>query len=558
VKYSLENAKNNSIKVQELIRQTGFKVLIVFSIIIAFVVLVTAPQNPLFAWAFPVFWFLISAIGAYKKAYGELCAKAWVLLTVPSTLILVLLNGIFPATLVSLAAIFPVMLTSGYWRLISVALITSSTLLVPFSPVNFDPGIWLRLSVTNIFIGIAVYLLAMFLEKALVESRDKTDALNIALEGERKASQAQSVFLANMSHEIRTPMNGIIGLTDIMLSDIITEEQRPKLERIKRAGTTLNSILNDILDHSKLTAGKLVIESEPMSFHEIVNETTLFFQTSASIKNIRLSATVDENLHHTFLGDPTRITQILNNLVSNAIKFTPKNGLITITLKVMDDNISTQELECCVADSGIGISQDSLNDIFSPFFQANKSTAREFGGTGLGLQISKSLLDTLGGEISVESTENIGSKFFFRLRLPKSDLSPVNVYDDIHIKTPQFTGSVLVVEDNEINQVVADEILRSYGLKVTIAKDGLEAIETIQISSFDIIFMDLQMPKVDGFEATKLIRVNDKTTPIIALSASVLKEDVEHASLVGMNAHLGKPIDRKELLSVLQHFIKAS
>lgn len=553
----MQPAFTNTSKVEALLRETGFKVLIIFSVLIALVIIAAAPQNPIFAWAFPISWFLLSIIGLSKKSDASLCAKVWVILTVPSALILVLLNGIFPATLVSLVTIFPVMLTKGYWRAISIFVIASSTLLVPFSPIDYDTGIWLRLSVTNMFIGITVFLLASFLERALVDSLDKSDALNEALEGERKANHAQSVFLATMSHEIRTPMNGIIGLADIILSSTITtEEQRPKLERIKRAGSTLNTILNDILDHTKLAAGKLVIESVPISLREIINETTLFFQTLATNKDIKLAAKVDKSVDFSLMGDPTRITQILNNLVSNAIKFTPKNGLVNISLKVIEDSAAAQTLEFCVADTGIGISDESLKDIFSPFVQANRSTTREYGGTGLGLQISKSLLDNLGGEIWLESKENIGSQFYFRLCLEKSEQSPINMYNDEQREMPQFTGKVLVVEDNEINQIVAYEILTSFGLDVALANDGKHGIEVTKESCFDIIFMDLQMPNVDGFEATKAIRLRDKVTPIIALSASVLQEDVAHARRVGMNAHIGKPIDRKELITVLQRFIK--
>jgi len=552
----LEPEVTNTNKVESLLRETGFKVLIVFCILISLVIIAAAPQNPFFAWAFPISWFLLSIIGLYEKSYGSVCAKVWAIITVPSTLVLVLLNGIFPATLVSLVTIFPVMLTKGYWRTVSIFVIASSTLLVPLSPIDYDPGIWLRLSVTNVFIGVTVFLLASFLEKALVDSLDKSDALVQALKGERKANHAQSVFLATMSHEIRTPMNGIIGLADIILASTITEEQRPKLERIKRAGANLNRILNDILDHTKLAAGKLVIESVPISLGEIINETTLFFQTSASNKDIQLIATVDKSVEIALMGDPTRITQILNNLVSNAIKFTPKNGLINISLKVKENSATAQTVEFCVADTGIGISEQSLKDIFSPFVQASRTTTREYGGTGLGLQISKSLLDNLGGEIWVESKEKTGSKFYFRLRLDKTGQSPINTHIEPQSATPQFTGKVLVVEDNEINQIVVCEILISYGLIVELADDGMQAIEVTKHASFDIIFMDLQMPNVDGFEAAKRIRLRDKVTPIIALSASVMKDDVEQATRVGMNAHIGKPIDRKELIQVLQRFIK--
>nr|WP_297349509.1 ATP-binding protein [uncultured Glaciecola sp.] len=527
------------------------------SIVMSVVIYITSPSHISVAIAFPVVWISLSIAALYKPIYSSLCAKIWVLLSVPMAIMLVLLNGLVPATLVSLATIFPIMLTKGYWRIVSASLIASSTLLVPFSGLDYELAIWLRLSVTNVFIAIMVFLLAWFLEKALVESLDKSDALEQSLARERRASDAQSVFLATMSHEIRTPMNGIIGLVDIVLSSNITEAQRPKLERVKRAGAALNNILNDILDHSKLRADKLVIEHVPISISQVINETELLFQTSALDKNIQLTTNIDESVEYALMGDSTRIMQVLNNLVSNAIKFTANNGAVSVSLKVTENSQTTQVLEFCVADSGIGISDKSLSEIFAPFVQANKSTTREYGGTGLGLQISKSLAYKLGGDIWVESKVDCGSQFYFRLTLEKTQQLPLNIYNDTLIESPQFKGRVLIVEDNEINRLVASEILTSYGLDVELANNGMEAIEVTKNAHFDMILMDLQMPNIDGFEATKVIRFRDEATPIIALSASVLKEDVEKSRIMGMNFHLAKPIDRRELIKVLQKFLKS-
>jgi signal transduction histidine kinase/ActR/RegA family two-component response regulator len=552
----LEKVFSNSTKVEMLLRETGFKALIVLCIVMSVVIYMASPNNIFVAIAFQIFWILLSIAALYKPIYSSLCAKVWVLFSVPMAIILILLNGIVPATLISLATIFPVMLTKGYWRIASVSLIASSTLLVPFSHVDYELAIWLRLSVTNVFVAVMVFLLAWFLEKALVDSLDKSDALKQALESERKAGEAQSVFLATMSHEIRTPMNGIIGLVDIVLSSDITEGQRPKLERVKRAGATLNNILNDILDHSKLTADKLVIEHVPISITQVISETEALFQTSALDKNIQLTTSIDEYLANAFMGDPTRIMQVLNNLVSNAIKFTANNGTVSLSLKVTDNSPTTQVLEFCVADSGIGISDESLSEIFAPFVQANRSITREYGGTGLGLHISKSLAYKLGGDIRVESKVDNGSQFYFCLSLEKTQQAALNIQDDTLMKSSRFVGRVLVVEDNEINRLVASEILTFYGLAVELVSNGMEAIEVTKNSHFDIIFMDLQMPNVDGFKATKAIRLRDKTTPIIAFSASVLKEDVEKTKLVGMNYHMAKPINRRELIMVLQKFVK--
>ena len=288
---------------------------------------------------------------------------------------------------------------------------------------------------------------------------------------------------------------------------------------------------------------------------QVINESKLLFQKTASDKHIQLTTRIDESVDLSLMGDATRIMQVLNNLISNAIKFTPNNGLVGISLNVTDESVTNQVLEFCVADTGIGISGESLNEIFSPFIQANKSTTREYGGTGLGLQISKSLIANLGGDIWVESEEGRGSEFYFRLTLDKTEQHPLNVISDTLAGSPQFNGKVLVAEDNEINQIVAREIFKSYGLDVELAKDGMQAIEATKRSHFDIIFMDLQMPNMDGFEATKAIRLSGNSTPIIALTASVLKEDVEKARQMGSDSYISKPIDRREVTKVLQRFL---
>ena len=538
-----------------LFRETGFKTIVIFSIINIAIVELVAPYSKLFPLFFLTLIFLSAVIGLYKPNLSVFCAKFLLVCSGPMVIALILTNGIMPVTSLSIVSILVVMLGFGYWRIVPVLLITSATLLVPFSGVDYDPAIWVRLSVANLFTSTTLYFLATFLERALVDSLDKADALQEALEGERKANESQSIFLASMSHEIRTPLNGIIGLVDIVLSSNITEAGRSKLERIRHAGTALDTILNDILDHSKLKAGKLIFEYLPISIPQVISETKSLYQILALNKGIQLSTNVDESVELSLMGDSTRMMQVLNNLVSNAIKFTGNNGLVSISLKVTDSSVTTQVLEFCVTDTGIGIPAESLNLIFSPFVQANKSIVREYGGTGLGLQISKSLVANLGGEMWVESEEGSGSQFWFRLTLEKTQQPPVNAYNAAQIESPQFNGKVLLVEDNEVNQIVAREILKSYGLNVELATDGMQAIELTKHSHFDLIFMDLQMPNVDGFEATRAIRLSGCATPIIALSASALKEDVEKAYQVGMNGHIAKPIHRRDVTKVLRRLL---
>jgi signal transduction histidine kinase len=536
----LKTETSNSRRIQDLLRETGFKTLVLFTIIIFVVIALAAPHSTLIPWSLSIFAFSLSIIGLYRPNLSVLCANILLVCLGPLTLALVLTNGLLPATLLSIFSVFVVMLGHGYWRIVPVLLISSATLL----------------SLSYYFVAAIAFFLASFLERALVDSLDTADALKEALESERKANEVQSIFLASMSHEIRTPLNGIIGLVSIVLSSNITEVARPKLERISRAGAALDTILSDVLDHSKLKAGKLVFEYVPICIAQVISETKSLYQTAALDKDIQLTTRVDESVDRSLMGDSTRMMQVLNNLVSNAIKFTGNNGLVSISLKVTDSSVTTQVLEFCVSDTGIGIPAESLKLIFSPFVQANKSTAREYGGTGLGLQISKSLVANMGGEMWVESEEDSGSQFYFRLTLDKTQQPPLNLHNDTQIESPQFNGKVLLVEDNEINQIVAREILKSYGLDIELAIDGMQAIELTKHSHFDLIFMDLQMPNVDGFEATKAIRLSGSATPIVALSASALKEDVEEAYRVGMNGHIAKPIHRREVIKVLRRFLK--
>ncbi|MFT6048082.1 MAG: signal transduction histidine kinase [Arenicella sp.] len=547
---------SNSRRIEGLLRETGFKTLILFTIIIFVIIALAAPHSTLIPWFLSIVAFSLSVIGLYRPSWGAVCANFLLVCVGPLIVALVLTNGLVPATLFPISSIFVVMLGHGYWRIVPVLLNASATLLVPFSGIDYEPAIWVRLSVANFFVAAGAFFLASFLERALVESLDKADALKEALESERKANEVQSIFLASMSHEIRTPLNGIIGLVGIVLSSNITEVARPRLERVRRAGNALDTILSDILDHSKLKAGKLVFEYVPICIAQVISETKSLYQTAALDKDIQLITRVDESVDRSLMGDSTRMMQVLNNLVSNAIKFTENNGSVRISLKVTDSSETTQVLEFCVSDTGIGIPAESLNLIFSPFVQANKSTAREYGGTGLGLQISKSLVANMGGEMWVESEEGSGSQFYFRLALEKTQQPPLNLHHDSQIESPQFNGKVLLVEDNEINQIVAKEILKSYGLDIELAIDGMQAIELTKHSHFDLIFMDLQMPNVDGFEATKAIRLSGSATPIVALSASALKEDVEEAYRVGMNGHIAKPIHRREVIKVLRRFLK--
>ncbi|GGW95929.1 ATP-binding protein [Alteromonas halophila] len=544
-------SQSNTALIEQRLRNAGFYILAGFSIVITGVILFARPPSLVIALSFPAAWLLMALAALYWPKYSLAIAKVWALQSAIVAPLLVLENGILPATLIPLATLFPVMLLKGYWRIIALLWLASCSLLVPLSAHSFDMAIWARLTVTNFTVALMVYLLVHQLEHALISTLDKSQALNDALKAETEAKQTQSRFLATMSHEIRTPMNGIIGMLDLVLQQPLTEAQRPKLQHAFTCSRSLNTLLNDILDFSKLAAGKLVLESIPLKPAELIESVAATFQSSAENKGLTLETHCEDMIPNWLSGDPTRLSQVLNNLVSNAIQYT-ESGTVSISVSLRSESATDACIKFAVSDTGIGIAPYRQEAIFEAFTQARVSDTRRHGGSGLGLQIAASLVGNMNGQLSVNSREGMGSTFHFTLRMPIV-AAPPDEQPEASVQA-LLQGKVLLVDDNEINRLIAKEVLTSMGLQIQLAEDGRQAVEYARQQPFNAILMDLHMPVMDGYTATREIRSFDSRIPIIALTAAVLEDEVKQSIAAGMNYHLPKPLDKEKLFYVLHHY----
>lgn len=389
----------------------------------------------------------------------------------------------------------------------------------------------------------------------VTESKRMEKALQEAVMATQQASQAKSEFLATMSHEIRTPINGVMGLLELTLDTQLDEKQREYINKANLSARTLLQIINQILDISKIEAGKMELEKIPFCVADVLQQLDSQLRHLALAKQLKLDIRHKGEVTQRVAGDPTKLLQVLVNLTSNAIKFTD-SGSVSVEVGALKQ-ADRLKLQIIVSDTGIGMSEDEQKNLFESFTQAESSTSRRFGGTGLGLAIVKQLVEMQGGHIQVKSQKGEGTRFIVRIDY---DIASSEAQQECKLHRADLIGvRVLLAEDNDINQLIACEMLNQVGAEVTVAADGAIALQKLEEQQFDVVLMDIQMPGVDGTEALIKLRQNSRLSrlPVIALTANVLAHEVKFYQEIGFNGHLGKPFQKEQLVSKL-HEVLAS
>jgi signal transduction histidine kinase len=420
---------------------------------------------------------------------------------------------------------------------------------------------------------LAAFLSASVIAKPFQQIREQNVSLVALKELAEEASRAKGEFLANMSHEIRTPMNAIIGMTSIAKTSAELEKKDHCLQKIEDASAHLLGVINDILDMSKIEANKFELASEPFNFEKMLQKAVSILNFRIEEKNLRFTEQIDRNIPAELIGDDQRLAQVVANLLSNAVKFTPQEGAVHLEAKLLGEENGLYTVRVSVSDSGIGISEEQQERLFESFQQVDAGASRKFGGAGLGLAISKRIVEMMGGRVWIDSELNRGSTFSFAIKAGRPPSERPRLSDEGANRIPEegppaetdsFEGKrILLAEDVEINREIVLALLEPALVDIDCADNGAEAVRLFAETpeKYDMIFMDVQMPEMDGYEATNRIRALDnpkaKEIPIVAMTANVFREDIEKCFAAGMNGHIGKPLDIDELMSALRKYLNS-